>query len=130
MGIEQALYARLTADSNVTALVANRIYPRELPHNQPLPAIVYRRITTTLEHAMGRTPELRVATLQINCFGDEARDADNLGDAVKKSLVRGGGTWASVVVQDMFLDDENDLYEPNSDKHGRALDYNCWYEEP
>ncbi len=133
--MEKAIYAILAADAGVNAIVGTRIYPGKLPQGVTLPAIVYGRITTGPNHASGNTPGLRSAFIQTTCYDEDDatqsayEGADVLGKAVKSALSRYSGTIAGIVVQQIFLDDERDTYEFDTNKEGRAIDFICWYEE-
>ena len=58
MHIEEALSKYLSTCAGLTALVATRIYPGDMPESCTKPAIAYARISTPREHTMGIDPGL------------------------------------------------------------------------
>jgi hypothetical protein len=66
----ELIFAELEADRAVVALVADRIFPDELPQKTPLPAIVYQVITDVPENTFTGSADTRrrQARLQIDCY--------------------------------------------------------------
>ena len=130
--MEKAIYNILVNDSTVSGITTN-IYPFVLPQNASLPAVTYQRIMTGMVEASGTTPALRSTELQITAYTQDGAtsayaQAVVLGEAVRDALDRKSGTFNGVVVDQIFFDNERDTYEFTSDKHGRVLEFVCWYE--
>lgn len=66
----EAIFAALTADAAVTALVAQRIFPDELPEGIELPAIVYQVISDVPENSFDGDAATRrkTARLQVDSY--------------------------------------------------------------
>jgi hypothetical protein len=66
----EAVFARLSADQAVTALVADRIFPDELPEGTELPAVVYQIISDIPENSFDGDAASRrkLARLQVDCY--------------------------------------------------------------
>jgi hypothetical protein len=83
--IAVALNDALSADDGVTALVGTRIYPDELPQNEPVPAIVYTVIFDPKSSTFtGAT--LRSARVQIDVFARTVKDAGAVQNEVERVI--------------------------------------------
>lgn len=88
MGAESIIYAALTGDAGVAAIVNNRIYPGLLPKDKPLPAIVQAKpedaeYIVTIHSSIpcgSRVP------LELWCIALTNAEAEALGDAVEFAL--------------------------------------------
>lgn len=83
--IEQTVYDALQADAAVTALVAARIYPVELPEECPMPALDYKVIAGTNTGTFS-SRGVRKTRIEIDCWGGTYSDAVNLRSAVVDCL--------------------------------------------
>lgn len=83
MSAEELLFAALTADAGVTALVGTRIYPELVPQEQEPPCVAYSRAGT--EYVMtihSGVPAAQIATLEIVCMARTQEAANQVADAV------------------------------------------------
>lgn len=119
--VEEALKARLAAVAGVTALVVSRVYPVKLPQSATLPALTYQRISTARENAMGADPGIARTRLQVTTAATSYSGAKAVTEAVRAALQRYSGTSAGVVVLDVFLDNETDLFSEEEDEAGVFL---------
>jgi len=112
MSAQSDLVARLKADGGVTALVGSRIYPAPRPVNVQKPVITYRRITSvgTLEIDGGVSHYSN--RIQINCWDDSYKTANDLSDAVKAAL--SGYGYIPLITE---------IYDDVVNEHGVALDW-------
>jgi hypothetical protein len=133
--IDDHLYSRLANYAGLAALVGTRIDPGILNQGDALPAVTFRKISGPRIHQMGSDPGLVEARYEVNCWGDAEDNADGFGDIaavgaqVVLALSRYSGTISSVVVDQVFLDDEEDLYEPSTKTWRRILDFIVHYRE-
>ena len=129
MTIETAIFTRLTGHAGTTALVGTRVYPDHLPQNPTYPAITYTRVTTERASAMGVDTGVVEAEFRIVCFDETYAEVKAVALQVLDALQRFRGTVDSVVIQDVFIinqdydfDDDVGLYEIN-------LDFSFWHRE-
>lgn len=83
---EQALMTRLVADTDVSAIVGNRVYPHTAPQNATMPYIVYFRVSGVHEHHMRGSSGLYDARVQLSMFSTDFEQLLNLSDAVRLAL--------------------------------------------
>lgn len=83
MMLGDLLYARLTADSAVSTLVDDRVYPLHLPQSPTLPALTYQVISRVPTEANTEIFEVRI---QFDCWSSNYDQAQTLAVAIKRSL--------------------------------------------
>ena len=115
--LEAALYTRLSGYAGLTALVGTRIYPNIAPQSVQSPFVTYSRISTTRESAMGADTGLVHVRVQVDCWAAAGPNDDGYADVkavaaqVRAALQRYDATVGSVVIQDIMLDSEQDLFD-------------------
>jgi hypothetical protein len=110
--IEQAIFARLTGFPEVSSIVGDRIFPVFLPEKSILPAIVFRRVSTTgadLSHS-GTSGKL-TSEFEVESYAREVSVAKSLAMAVRKAFSGFSGTVAGVKVHRAAVDNEFDDYD-------------------
>lgn len=105
--LEQGLYSKLTGNSPLTT-AAGRVYPR-LPQGVTLPCIRYQRIATSRTQAINANVGVTMATLQVDCMGENYSDSKVLADEVRAILHGFSGAWGSLTAHNVVLETENDL---------------------
>lgn len=70
-----ALFAALTEDDGVTALVETRIFPDEMPQAETVPALVYTVITDPKQSTL-TSATLRSARVQIDAYARTSKEAN------------------------------------------------------
>lgn len=74
LSLGASLFAALTADDGITALVETRVFPDEMPQDETVPALVYTVITDPKASSLtGAT--LRHARVQIDCYARTLKEA-------------------------------------------------------
>ena len=132
MSAEAALVARVGAVAAITSLIGTapvRIYPITLPQACTLPAICYQRQPGLRVRAMHQDTGIVRARFWLHIYGADYDDAKSVADAVIAGLNRWSGTSASVVVQEIRIDDGQDSYEPDLRQHRVMLDLEMDYNE-
>jgi hypothetical protein len=131
--MEEALIARLIADSGVAAIAAGRVYPGARPQGAALPAIVLHRIDGAPLYADEGEVGLAEARIQIDCWATTYGEAKTLARAVTGALSGFAGTVAGTVFQFIELDAERDLREGGAEAADypfrTALDFLVWTEQ-
>lgn len=130
--MEQAVRTRLLAVAAVTALAGSRIHYVRLPQGSAYPAASLQRISRVEPSAMGSDSGVVFARLQVTSWHPNYLQAKALATAVRVGLKRFRGTVDGVEIQDVFLDTENDIYEPaqgDAGAYGVASDYRVIWRE-
>jgi hypothetical protein len=83
MSAESELFAALSGDSAITAIVGSRIYPVVIPLGVDLPAIAYQRTNTEYVNTIGNAALAARVTFDIACGGKDFDSAESLCDLVE-----------------------------------------------
>jgi len=121
------LYTRLSTHSGLIALISTRSYPYVLPQNITYPALTYNIISSTTEHAFGSDPGNEMRRVQVSIWDTTALSVENVGIQVKAALSRWSGAQANVTIEDSFLDNELDDYDPETKDFRTDLDFIIHY---
>lgn len=125
MNAEKAIYARLAAVAGVTSLVGTRIYPMKAPQNPTFPMIVFQRISAERIGNLGADTDMVEARIQVSCHdsGSDAYDGiKSLANQVRLALQRSDGTFGGVTVDDMWIESDQDIYDPQTEDFFVAID--------
>lgn len=122
MSVESVIQARLAAQISGTT---TRIYRGMAAQNAALPYVVWHRITAERESAMGVDPGNVHAIFQFSSFGASPAAAKTCSDAVRVALQR----YRSTPIEDIFVIDETELFERDTNKFGHAIDLMVHYRE-
>jgi hypothetical protein len=93
MSLEAKIYALLSADAGVLALVSTRVYPVVAPQGTTLPYVVYQRISSGREYALDGYCGLENSRMQVDVYADTEKEAWAVADAVTTAM-RGSTTFA------------------------------------
>lgn len=107
--IHDALYSRLSGFAGLTALVSTNIFPRQLPQNVAYPACTYFKVSGPRDSTMGSDSGIVHARFQVSSWGSTVTSAQDVAEQVRKALQRFRGTLASVVIQDIFIENEDEM---------------------
>ena len=129
MSIEDLIYTRMAADAGFGALAADRFYSVERPANAVMPCAVSVRLSGVPAHAMGSDPGNVRATFEITSYADRPAQARALGAAIKASLSRWRDSGSTPVVEDVFLDNDDEDYDPASGQFEFIQDFTVFYKE-
>lgn len=119
----EVVFALLSADAGVAALVAKRIYPQIAPQPLTKPYVVYAVVSDEpLNSLQGDTSGLGSARVQIDCYATSYRDVQAVADAVD----------AVLKARNVYNDSSSlrlsrrDLYESDTKLHRVSADYSIW----
>lgn len=84
--IEEDIVAALAADPTITGLVGSRVYPLFRPQDDPLPAMVYQRLSTTPENALSGFSGLDLVRIQFSCYAKTIAEAKQLAQALRSAI--------------------------------------------
>lgn len=129
--IAEAVNDILTTDTNVTALVGQKIYLElaKATADEDLPHIVYF-IVDEIEPAQGLLTDggLTETRVQVDCWGKSYIQVRAITRAVSQALKAASGTYGDTVIQTVRFDGSRGTYlEPTSGKnkgiHGISSDF-------
>ena len=131
MGARKAVYALLSADAGVTALVSTRIYPTVLPQDKTLPALVYQRISGV---EPGQIDEQRRALvqgrIQVTALAAEFGACAAILDAAREALLYQYGSIGGIEVVSIIRDiDGADDFDPDLQAYSQSMDFIVSYIE-
>ena len=127
--IETTLYNRLSGYAGLIALVSTRISPNIKAQDSALPAVTYRRVSSTRYNAMAVDAQVVKARFQVDVWASSYESAAAVRDQVRACLQRWRDGTAGAVVQDTFIVTETDLYEDDTHQHHIAIDVEINYDE-
>lgn len=84
--IEADIVATLAADSAIHNAVGDRVYPLFRPQGDPLPAIVYQRISTAPVNSLSGFSGLDQVRIQFGCYANTVADAKSLAADMRSAL--------------------------------------------
>ena len=129
--IESGLFAFLTANTGISALVGARIYPLKIPEGATLPALVYHKINGPSEHSKDGDMSLNHPRFQLTCWATKYADAKAVRTAVATALngfVNGSTMGGAVVVDQIIVDNDADLFDPQTLEFGASIDAIIWHQ--
>lgn len=128
--IAKGLRDILVADSAVSGLLVDRVYPGGLPQGGGFPAVSISMVSgggiPTIE-GRGLT---RTVRMQVDCWAETPDDADALAKAVRIALDGYIGPLDEDHAQAVLLANEQAFEEPEVDLHQVALDFMVTVQEP
>lgn len=87
MSAETDLYAALSANTALAAIVGARIYPDAIPEDQALPAVVYQRASTAPISTIHGSAIAEDVRFSITAWAKTRATADGAADAIAAALV-------------------------------------------
>jgi hypothetical protein len=104
--MEEAIIARLLADSGVAAIASTRVFPGARPQASALPAIVLNRVSGGPLYADDGEVGLEQGRIQIDCWADTYSGAKLLARAVTACLSAFDGTVDTKTFEFIELENE------------------------
>lgn len=127
--VEKAVYAILSANAGVTALISTRIYPTVIPQDVALPAVAYQRISTRPLHTQGNPATIARIRVQTTALATTYAQAKSVAAAVKAALNGYRGTSGNITVRAATLADEADGYASENNIYEARQDWFIWIKE-
>lgn len=100
-----------------------RIYPKVLPPGVILPAISYSRISTPRVRSLTGFSHLAMPRFQFTAWAETYAGAKALVDEMIAALDGYVGTVDSVEIQSSHIENEVDMYIPDSGIYGMPTDF-------
>lgn len=130
MSIESDLFAKVTGNAGVSALIGTRFTPLLLDQNSAFPAAVYQFISGTHEESMQGSSGLAAGRLQVSAYGVTPKDSRDVAEAIRLVLHGLSGTVGTTDnVAILILDGPRDGYEDEIKRFRRDYDYQVHYHE-
>lgn len=110
MTIEQAIRDYLLANSSVSALISNRLWPMVLDQSWPIssgPAVTYEFISSVDSHTLsGGRVELTQSRIQFVCYAATFAAAMAVARAIRKSGITAiKGLYSGVDIRGVMIED-------------------------
>jgi len=105
---EAFIYARLTSRTQVSSIVAGRVFPIIAPQGTPLPLIVYQRTNVQREQSLTGPIGRPIVTLQLTSYGTSYSSVKQLAREVRLAVDGWTGTTAGVTIQRTTIQSEAD----------------------
>lgn len=122
MSIEAGLYAYLTADAGVSAVIGNRLYPLAIPQGATLPAAAYQRISYRNLLAHDGVTNYATVRVQITCTADTYDSAKSASEAIRQACDGYSGVMGAYTVHECEIVTMLDGYNQDTDRHTVRLD--------
>lgn len=130
--LETALYAYLSTEVSLAALVDDRIYPFRLPEGASLPAIAWQRISAQRTYtfdAFGTSGAYVRARVQFACWAETPLEAIDVGEALLGALSGYSGDMEGELIGSSTAQFEFDDYESQTRLYRRLVDFFITYED-
>lgn len=127
--VRQAVYYQLANTAGVTALTATRIYPKVMPQQPTMPALVYSVVDNDRAQVhRGQTTGSR-ARVQVTCWGNTEASVSAVKEQVRLAMISAHGTIAGVTIEGVVVEGEVEGFESDTVRHWIALDFFVWHRE-
>jgi hypothetical protein len=117
--LESKIYSVLSAATAVTAITTH-IYPEHRPPADPLPAVVFSRVSGLRVNSLSGYSNLENASIQVECYSSIVDGRRALSDAV--ILAMATATPFSALLNDSPFDD----YDDEAGVYIRTMDFSVW----
>lgn len=104
----------LKANTNIAAKVGRHVYHRHVPQPAPAQFIYLKRTSFRHERCLGDTGDPAFShTFAVEVIAENEEEADELADLIR-GLDGASGTFGGRTIQGMFVEDQDDDYEPKA----------------
>jgi hypothetical protein len=108
--VEEAIYNILSNDATITGYTSQRIYPMIIPQDAILPALCYERVSTMRHFSMSQDPNIAQTSIDVTVVSSSLGVANTIAEAVRNCLNRHTGSHASMIIDDIWIEDEREYY--------------------
>lgn len=123
---EEALFALLSADTAIAALVGQRIHPVAAPQDVERPFVVYKVTGRQPFAPLAGAATLARARVTITCWADDWKPARDTAEAIAACL---GGHVGAETIQAGRLVAVAEGYDSNAGLFGRSIDLSLIHKE-
>lgn len=132
MTIEEAIYAHLMANAEITALIGNRLYPAKLPPKKVYPSVTYFKVSDVPQRTFGKRFWTR-PRFQFSIRAESYSEAKQIKNKLKAVLdnyagLMGGtsGVWVKLIEVAGDYDDN----DPDTGLTFIPIDFFIWHVDP
>jgi len=127
--IDEALYARLTGDAQVAAIVGTRVRPIKLKQGDSTPALSYFEVFGVHETGLSGSHGAATSMFQIDCWGKGYAEVRNLGEKVRLALHNWRGTLGGTEVQGVYAVETQEDYDQDAELYRKIVECRIAYTE-
>ena len=124
------LRAYIVAQSAITSLVEQRVYPVILPQKVTMPAISYREDSHDLDETFDGQTGLTESFYMVDAFGSTYSEATDVGDAIRAALKNHKGDLGGIGVSKISLvNGPETVYEDEVEAYRQTQTFSIWHNE-
>lgn len=112
------IYTVLSTSAAIAAICSDRIFPKRMPQNSPVPAIVYTLNEITPIKSLSGESGLDSGTVEIVCWSQDYAQAHSLASAVRAAFAASGIAAITGTLQD--------VEDKETRKFGVLMNLNAW----
>lgn len=117
-----ALYTHLQSRPPLTALVADRVYPRKMPRSPAFPLVLYTRISTRRSVTHSGPDGLAEPRMQFDVYAQNPDSADAVAEQLRLAIHGFRGSMGDLAVGSALVVNEQDADDPETGLYRRILD--------
>jgi len=127
--VDLAIYGLLSEADELARLSNGRVYPIIGPQNVINPFITYERSSTVRVSALADDTNLAHAIFQISAWSNSRDEVVNTALQIRGVMQRFKGTNSGITIEDVYIQNEVDLYDSVSKLFQVSMDFEIWYRE-
>jgi len=116
MAIRAAIYSRLSGYSGLTSLVSTRISTKEITQKTVKPCVYFEFTGIDRVSTIDGDSGMCNAQVRIISVAENTAAALEIADQVRAALQRYSGTISGTDIRDIFIENEYDEYESDTDE--------------
>lgn len=129
MIFEKSLFAFLSGDTALGALIEGRVFGLIQSPDSAQPSIIYARRGTSRTQTHCATDSKVRVTISIDCYDKSYLGVKELADVVRRTLSDFTGDMYGTQVSSVSMDSEEDVPVPEPGLFGVSQVYSIWFLE-
>ena len=126
MSLISDLRAFLVADTDLAALVGQRVHHQAVPESSHLPAVVFWRVSTAPQNRLAGVSGVHRMRWQFGARANTALKAEEVADALVARLENHTGPTGSSEVQHILYEARFDGWDPQLESYADDVDVIVW----
>lgn len=132
--MEPELYAFLSADAEVNALIGDRIYPERIPQQHPndtrvMPCAVFQLAGAEYQALFCATDNLTGGAYQLDIYATIRDQIPLIARAIRRRMQDYSGQIGEARVSKVLLQNQFNGLDPDPGLYRRTQLYSIWYQE-
>lgn len=136
--LADAITTLLKNDATIATITGGRVFPVPLPQGTEYPAVTFFIVSELRDHTLTEPTNIARPRVQIDVWTIGRNDMHALSKAVRRALDGFSGTVSGVdpysapfisKLQGVFLENRQELYEPDTKTQHGVLDFFVWNDE-